>query len=122
MPLRKRALKISIQKAKIKILLGPSIYDANASILQRHCINFTMCLHGEAPPYPAEAVSGETVCYDLSYGLKPTPFSTWAREHGAARSVMGWGMLVEQAAESFRIWRNVSPDTAEVLKRMTISA
>jgi shikimate dehydrogenase len=79
-------------------------------------------LHGETPPYPADAVSGQTVCYDLSYGLKPTPFCLWAREQGAARAVMGWGMLVEQAAESFRIWRNVSPDTAEVLRRMTVNA
>jgi len=79
-------------------------------------------LRGEAPPYPAAAVSEKTVCYDLSYGLKPTPFSTWAREHGAAESVMGWGMLVEQAAESFRIWRNVRPDTTEVLKHMRITA
>ena len=76
-------------------------------------------LHGEAPPYPAAAVSRQTVCYDLSYGLKPTPFSVWAREQGAAQSVMGWGMLVEQAAESFRIWRGVRPDTAEVLKQMS---
>jgi len=79
-------------------------------------------LHGETPPYPAAAVSADTVCYDLSYGLSPTPFSAWAREHGAARSIMGWGMLVEQAAESFRIWRNVRPDTAPVLKQMTITA
>jgi len=79
-------------------------------------------LRGEAPPYPAAAVSKQTVCYDLSYGLKPTPFSIWAREQGAARSIMGWGMLVEQAAESFRIWRGVRPDTAQVLKQMTINA
>ncbi|MGB5490821.1 MAG: shikimate dehydrogenase [Woeseiaceae bacterium] len=79
-------------------------------------------LHGEAPPYPAAAVSDESFCYDLSYGLKPTPFSVWAREQGAAESVMGWGMLVEQAAESFRIWRDVRPNTTEVLKHMKITA
>ncbi|HSG59332.1 MAG TPA: shikimate dehydrogenase [Woeseiaceae bacterium] len=79
-------------------------------------------VHGETPPYPEAAVSKDTFCYDLSYGLKPTPFSIWAREHGAARSVMGWGMLVEQAAESFRIWRGVRPDTAPVLKQMQITA
>lgn len=79
-------------------------------------------LRGEAPPYPAAAVSKQTVCYDLSYGLKATPFSVWAREQGAALSVMGWGMLVEQAAESFRIWRGVRPDTARVLKQIAISA
>jgi shikimate dehydrogenase len=79
-------------------------------------------LEGETPPYPEAAVSDKTYCYDLSYGLKPTPFSVWAREHGAARSVMGWGMLVEQAAESFHIWRGVRPDTKPVLKQMTVNA
>jgi len=77
---------------------------------------------GEAPPYPAAAISPGTLCYDLSYGLTPTPFSAWAREQGAERSVMGWGMLVEQAAESFKIWRDVRPETAPVLKQMKITA
>jgi len=79
-------------------------------------------LTGEAPPYPSAAISGSTFCYDLSYGLKPTPFSIWARESGAAQSVMGWGMLVEQAAESFNLWRGVRPDTAPVLRQMKITA
>ncbi len=79
-------------------------------------------LQGDSPPYPGAAVSEQTVCYDLSYGLKPTPFSIWAREQGAQRSLMGWGMLVEQAAESFRIWRGVRPDTAPVLKQMSVKA
>jgi len=77
---------------------------------------------GEIPPYPSAAISKDTLCYDLSYGLKPTPFSEWAREQGAERSVMGWGMLVEQAAESFNIWRGVRPETAPVLKQMKITA
>jgi shikimate dehydrogenase len=79
-------------------------------------------LKGEAPPYPSAAISENTFCYDLSYGLEPTPFSVWARGSGAAQSVMGWGMLVEQAAESFNIWRGVRPETAPVLKQMKITA
>ena len=79
-------------------------------------------LKGDAPPYPAAAISPGTLCYDLSYGLTPTPFSVWAREQGAERSVMGWGMLVEQAAESFNIWRGVRPETGPVLKQMNIKA
>ena len=79
-------------------------------------------LKGAAPPYPEAAISESTFCYDLSYGLNPTPFSVWARDHGATRSVMGWGMLVEQAAESFHLWRNVRPDTTPVLKQMHITA
>jgi len=76
---------------------------------------------GETPPYPAEAIGDHTICYDLSYGLTATPFSQWATEQGAARSVMGWGMLVEQAAESFHLWRGVRPDTAAVLKQISIT-
>jgi shikimate dehydrogenase len=79
-------------------------------------------VHGETPPYPEAAISDTTFCYDLSYGLNATPFSVWAREQGASSSVMGWGMLVEQAAESFEIWRGVRPDTAPVLKQMHINA
>jgi shikimate dehydrogenase len=79
-------------------------------------------LKGEAPPYPSAAISENTFCYDLSYGLEPTPFSVWARGSGAAQSVMGWGMLVEQAAESFNIWRGVRPETTPVLKQMKITA
>jgi len=79
-------------------------------------------LKGEMPPYPEEAITASTQCYDLSYGLNPTPFSQWAATHGAARSMMGWGMLVEQAAESFNLWRGTRPDTTAVLKQLTINA
>ena len=79
-------------------------------------------VRGEIPPYPEAVISAATFCYDLSYSLSPTPFVVWARERGCAQSVMGWGMLVEQAAESFHIWRDVMPDTAPVLKQMSINA
>ena len=79
-------------------------------------------LKGEVPPYPDSAISDRTYCYDLSYGLTPTPFSSWAARKGAAHSVMGWGMLVEQAAESFLLWRGVRPDTQKVLKQISITA
>jgi shikimate dehydrogenase len=79
-------------------------------------------VRGESPNYPIGALGNKTTCYDLSYGLKPTPFTAWARDHGAARAVMGWGMLVEQAAESFRLWRGVRPETEPVLKQIQVSA
>ena len=79
-------------------------------------------LKGETPPWPEAAVGPDTFCYDLSYGLSPTPFSRWCVERGAARVVMGWGMLVEQAAESFFLWRGLRPDTGPVLRQMSITA
>ncbi len=77
---------------------------------------------GETPPYPEHAISNKTICYDLSYSMRATPFSSWAKEQGAAKSYMGWGMLVEQAAESFYLWRGVRPDTATVLKQLSVNA
>jgi shikimate dehydrogenase len=72
-------------------------------------------LRGEAPPLPASLVHGDTVCYDMSYGKGSTPFTVWASGTAAQQIYKGWGMLVEQAAESFRLWRGVRPDTAPVL-------
>lgn len=72
-------------------------------------------LSGEMPPVPAAAVGRATVCYDLAYGRAATAFVDWARAHGAAQALQGWGMLVEQAAEAFRLWRGIRPTTSTVL-------
>ena len=73
---------------------------------------------GRAPPFPGSIVGPASVCYDLVYSMKDTPFVAWARENGAARALQGWGMLVEQAAESFFIWRGVRPDTRPILQQL----
>jgi shikimate dehydrogenase len=75
-------------------------------------------LAGEQPPFPASLIDDNSFCYDLVYSLKDTPFVTWARSHGARKAVQGWGMLVEQAAESYRIWRGKRPDTSEILQKL----
>ncbi|MBT8444680.1 MAG: shikimate dehydrogenase [Gammaproteobacteria bacterium] len=75
-------------------------------------------LGGEVPPFPASIVLPDNVCYDLSYAMKPTPFVAWAKAQGATRAYQGWGMLVEQAAASFRIWRDVKPDTKPILANL----
>jgi shikimate dehydrogenase len=75
-------------------------------------------LQGELPPFPPSIIGADTVCYDLSYAMTDTPFVAWARHHGAGQAHQGWGMLVEQAAESFFIWRGVRPDTAPVREKL----
>ena len=72
-------------------------------------------LSGEIPPLPPGAIGPGTVCYDLAYGRPATAFVDWARSRGCAQALQGWGMLVEQAAESFRLWRGVRPATGKVL-------
>ena len=75
-------------------------------------------LRGEVPELPAGLEMAGAACYDLQYGAGPTPFLRWARERGAARLADGLGMLVEQAAESFWLWRQVRPETAPVLETL----
>lgn len=67
---------------------------------------------------PSHCVGPHTICYDMMYASEPTPFMNWGREQGAARQFDGLGMLVEQAAEAFRIWRHKTPETAAVIAQL----
>ena len=75
-------------------------------------------LQGEIPPLPEQIIDGNTRCYDMMYSKDVTPFNRWALERGAKAAYDGLGMLVEQAAESFRLWRGVMPATQMVIKEL----
>ncbi|MHB1051602.1 MAG: shikimate dehydrogenase [Thiobacillus sp.] len=70
-------------------------------------------LAGELPPLSPRIFTDNTLAYDMMYG-RDTPFLSFARTHGATASD-GLGMLVEQAAEAFYVWRGVRPETAAVI-------
>ena len=72
-------------------------------------------LRGEVPDLPEGIIGPQTCCYDMMYGSAPTAFMRYAQRRGARRTFDGLGMLVEQAAESFRLWRGVMPDTTPVI-------
>jgi shikimate dehydrogenase len=76
-------------------------------------------LQGEQPPFPESIVGPSTRCYDLAYARGDTPFVAWARNAGVEHAEQGLGMLVEQAAEAFFIWRGVRPDTKPVIDELT---
>jgi shikimate dehydrogenase len=76
-------------------------------------------LSGELPPLPDDLLAEGAVAYDMAYGTTPTPFQRWAEAHGARLSLDGLGMLVEQAAESFWLWRGVRPDTGPVRQALS---
>ena len=71
-------------------------------------------LEGTVPEVTPLIIGRQTRAYDLGYGKPDTPFTRWALQHGAQVAAQGLGMLVEQAAESFALWRGVQPDTAPV--------
>jgi shikimate dehydrogenase len=70
-------------------------------------------LAGELPPLSPALFTKDTLAYDMMYG-RDTPFLAFARTQGA-RTADGLGMLVEQAAEAFYLWRGTRPDTAPVI-------
>lgn len=74
-------------------------------------------LQGDLPPLPDEVLAPGAFAYDMMYGAQPTVFLQWAAVRGA-QTRDGLGMLVEQAAEAFFIWRHVRPPTATVLAEM----
>jgi shikimate dehydrogenase len=92
-------------------------YDALAGERVDVIINATSAgLADEAPPVPEGLFRGTALAYDMVYG-RETPFLAAARRAGA-RASDGLGMLVEQAAESFFVWRGVRPQTRPVLEKL----
>jgi shikimate dehydrogenase len=75
-------------------------------------------LQGEVPPLPEDLLANNAACYDMMYSDNDTAFISWAKQHGAGKTIDGLGMLVEQAAEAFQLWRGVMPDTQPVLSQL----
>lgn len=73
-------------------------------------------LSGQTPPLPVTCLLSDGIVYDLLYADQPTPFMRWGLAHGAGLAVDGLGMLVEQAAESFWLWRRVRPETKAIMQ------
>ena len=111
-----RAIALAKEFATLGDVRGCGFGD----ISERHfdlVLNATSAsLQDLVPPVPRKAVEPTTLCYDMAYGKGDTAFTRWAKSAGAGRAESGWGMLVEQAAESFYLWRGVRPDTKPVLE------
>ncbi len=75
-------------------------------------------LQDRVPEIPEDLLNPGGWCYDMMYGDQSTAFVRWGQAHGAVKSLDGLGMLVEQAAESFYLWRGLRPDTAPVIRAL----
>ena len=73
---------------------------------------------GKLPAVPASIFKTSSYSYDMMYAAQATVFMQWSLDNGAAQVFDGLGMLVEQAAEAFYIWRGVKPETAGVIKQL----
>lgn len=86
---------------------------------------FDLIISGTSPdfweatiPLPDDILAQGATAYDVVYGDRSLPFQAWARAQGAIAAIDGLGMLVEQAAESFLVWRGVRPETSEVIQML----
>jgi shikimate dehydrogenase len=75
-------------------------------------------LQGKLPPLETTIFAPQSLSYDMMYGAQDTIFQSWSSQHGASDCLDGLGMLVEQAAASFYLWRNVRPETTDVIKQI----
>lgn len=75
-------------------------------------------LDGGMPPLPDGLLAADAAVQEMAYGADGSAFRDWARDQGASRTIDGLGMLVEQAAESFFLWRGVRPRTAPVIEEL----
>lgn len=99
---------------------SPETADAAAFDLILHAT--PLGLEGKVPEVTPRIIGPQTFAYDLGYAPTDTPFLLFAKAHGARGSAQGIGMLVEQAAEAFFVWRNVRPDTEPVHRALGGSA
>jgi shikimate dehydrogenase len=92
--------------------LGSASYDL--------IINGTAAgLSNQVPPIPDSVLGENSVCYDMMYNISDTTaFVDWASSRGVKQAFDGRGMLVEQAAEAFHVWRGIHPRTVEIIRTL----
>lgn len=110
-----RAIELAKQFSPQGTLSGTGFDDIPKQVFDIIINGTSASLQGELPPLPSGIVARHSCCYDMMYAARPTPFMDWGKKQGADLCLDGLGMLVEQAAESFYIWRGIHPQTAAVI-------
>ncbi|MEO8630087.1 MAG: shikimate dehydrogenase, partial [Betaproteobacteria bacterium] len=104
--------------ANYPLLHASTYYDLHGHSFDLVINATSASLRNSVPDVPQGVFSGDALAYDMMYGTALTPFLQLAMNQGAARLADGLGMLVEQAAESFFIWRGVRPQTGPVIEAL----
>jgi len=117
-----QALAHKFEKSGAVIALSFDELNERAKNRQEHfdlIINGSSAsISGEVPPLAGSLISKETFCYDMMYQKGGTAFTHWAEQQGCKNHSDGLGMLVEQAAEAFYLWRHCRPETQTVINQL----
>lgn len=118
----RRAIELAEEFKMLGMVHGCAFEDISGGAFDLVLNATSASLQDEIPQIPRGAIGPATLCYDMAYGKGDTSFTRWARSIGAGRAETGWGMLVEQAAEAFLLWRGIKPDTRPVLEAVKTQA
>lgn len=118
----KRAIELAEEFELLGTVRGCAFEEISDGVFDLVVNATSASLQDDIPPIPRGAIGPATLCYDMAYGKGDTSFTRWSKTVGAGRAETGWGMLVEQAAEAFQLWRGIKPDTKPVLEAIKAQA
>ncbi|MEQ1529129.1 MAG: shikimate dehydrogenase, partial [Methylococcales bacterium] len=110
-----KAVALAEQYAGAAVISGCAFADLSGQQFDLILNATSASLTDELPPLPEGILASNGNCYDLAYGNQATAFVRWGQANAAVKSLDGLGMLVEQAAAAFFIWRGVKPQTKPVI-------
>jgi shikimate dehydrogenase len=110
-----KAVRLALEFSELGSVTGCGLGELGGKSFDLILNATAASLSGDLPDLPSGILVPNGGCYDLAYGRTPTAFMHWGRAAGAAVCVDGIGMLVEQAAEAFFLWRGIRPETGPVL-------
>ena len=115
---RQKAVQLADDFSDLGQINGCGLDEINETSFDIVINGTSASLQGNIPPLPETIFKSNASSYDMMYAAQATPFMIWSKAHGATQILDGLGMLVEQAAESFYIWRNVRPETKLVIQHI----
>jgi len=115
---KQKALQLANDFADLGNIKGCGLDEINQADFDLIINGTSASLKGDLPPLPATIFKKNSSSYDMMYAAQATPFMQWSTNNGATKVFDGLGMLVEQAAESFYIWRKVRPQTKPVIQHI----
>ena len=118
---RQKAVKLAETFSDLGNIKGCGLDEINQQRFDIVINGTSASLKGDIPALPNSIFRTNSCSYDMMYAAKPTPFLCWSSDNGATHVFDGLGMLVEQAAESFYVWRGIKPETASVIKKLRLA-
>jgi shikimate dehydrogenase len=111
-----RAMELAQQFSHCGVPVSPAAFEQLDQCFDVIINATSASLSGQLPPLPDKLLAESGCCYDLAYSNQATAFVAWGQSQHAHKSVDGLGMLVEQAAEAFKLWRGIHPETIDIIR------